>query len=190
MSVRNGSQLTGVPWDLRLAGHMSATHTAYLETRRLGIRWLVYVLMSPLNASPHQVPLVERAQMILGARVAPLPAAPRRHFPSAMACGRESNFQLRYNGDRQVMTGAKRCVSENLWKKMQQNKECTELQNILYSVGFSSIGFYSITKLLFKLIGFAVAESESVVWYSFVGKVIKCHHSCKHSLFYYKNDDI
>ena len=25
--VRNGSQLTGVPWDLRLAGHTSATHT-------------------------------------------------------------------------------------------------------------------------------------------------------------------
>ena len=27
MSVRNGSQLTGVPWDLHLAGHSSATHT-------------------------------------------------------------------------------------------------------------------------------------------------------------------
>ena len=27
VSVRNGSQLTGVPWDLRLAGHTSATHT-------------------------------------------------------------------------------------------------------------------------------------------------------------------
>ena len=27
MSVRNGSQLTGVPWDLRLTGHTSATHT-------------------------------------------------------------------------------------------------------------------------------------------------------------------
>ena len=27
MSVRNGSQLTGVPWDLRLAGPTSATHT-------------------------------------------------------------------------------------------------------------------------------------------------------------------
>ena len=27
MSVRNGSQLTEVPWDLRLAGHTSATHT-------------------------------------------------------------------------------------------------------------------------------------------------------------------
>ena len=26
-SVRNGSQLTGAPWDLRLAGHTSATHT-------------------------------------------------------------------------------------------------------------------------------------------------------------------
>ena len=25
--VRNGSHLTGVPWDLRLAGHTSATHT-------------------------------------------------------------------------------------------------------------------------------------------------------------------
>ena len=25
--VRNGSQLTGVLWDLRLAGHTSATHT-------------------------------------------------------------------------------------------------------------------------------------------------------------------
>ena len=27
VSVRNGSQLSGVPWDLRLAGHTSATHT-------------------------------------------------------------------------------------------------------------------------------------------------------------------
>ena len=27
VSVPNGSQLTGVPWDLRLAGHTSATHT-------------------------------------------------------------------------------------------------------------------------------------------------------------------
>ena len=27
MSVRNGSQLTGVPWHLHLAGHTSATHT-------------------------------------------------------------------------------------------------------------------------------------------------------------------
>ena len=27
VSVRNGSQLTGVPWNLRFAGHMSATHT-------------------------------------------------------------------------------------------------------------------------------------------------------------------
>ena len=27
VSVRNGSQLTGVPWDLRLAGHTIATHT-------------------------------------------------------------------------------------------------------------------------------------------------------------------
>ena len=27
VSVRNGSQLTGVPWDLRLAGHTSATHS-------------------------------------------------------------------------------------------------------------------------------------------------------------------
>ena len=27
VSVRSGSQLTGVPWDLRLAGHTSATHT-------------------------------------------------------------------------------------------------------------------------------------------------------------------
>ena len=27
VSVRNGSQLTEVPWDLRLAGHTSATHT-------------------------------------------------------------------------------------------------------------------------------------------------------------------
>ena len=27
MSVRNGSQLTGLPWNLRLAGHTSATHT-------------------------------------------------------------------------------------------------------------------------------------------------------------------
>ena len=26
VAVRNGSQLTGVPWDLRLAGHTSATH--------------------------------------------------------------------------------------------------------------------------------------------------------------------
>ena len=27
VSVRNGSQLTGVLWELRLAGHTSATHT-------------------------------------------------------------------------------------------------------------------------------------------------------------------
>ena len=27
VSVRNGRQLTGVPWDMRLAGHTCATHT-------------------------------------------------------------------------------------------------------------------------------------------------------------------
>ena len=31
VSVRNGSQLTGVPWDLRSAGHTSATHISSLK---------------------------------------------------------------------------------------------------------------------------------------------------------------
>ena len=39
MSVRNGSQLTGVPWDLRLAGHTSATHTflvfSYISMKKI-----------------------------------------------------------------------------------------------------------------------------------------------------------
>ena len=39
VSVRNGSQLTGVPWDLCLAGHTSATHT-----------FLVFAIVSPLQA--------------------------------------------------------------------------------------------------------------------------------------------
>ena len=39
--VRNGSQLTGVPWDLRLAGHTSATHT-FLVNRGFTERRLPY----------------------------------------------------------------------------------------------------------------------------------------------------
>ena len=35
MSIRNGSQLTGVPWDLRLVGHTSATHT-FLVSLKIG----------------------------------------------------------------------------------------------------------------------------------------------------------
>ena len=35
VSVRNGSQLTGVPWDLCLAGHTSATHTHAIKPNRL-----------------------------------------------------------------------------------------------------------------------------------------------------------
>ena len=39
VSVRNGSQLTGVPWDLRLAGHTSATHT-FLVPMNFGLQFL------------------------------------------------------------------------------------------------------------------------------------------------------
>ena len=35
VSVRNGSQLTGVPWDLRLAGHTSATHKFLVSPKTL-----------------------------------------------------------------------------------------------------------------------------------------------------------
>ena len=40
VSVRNGSQLTGVPWDLRLAGHTGATHTFLVLCENRKESWL------------------------------------------------------------------------------------------------------------------------------------------------------
>ena len=53
MSVRNGSQFTGVPWDLRLAGHTSATYTfliSYVSKPIFGLMRCMGV-KSPLDIS-------------------------------------------------------------------------------------------------------------------------------------------
>ena len=64
VSVRNGSQLTGVPWELRLAGHTSATHTFLVVVILGGVGYciLVYYRAPPKKAFPlHNIEALSRA---------------------------------------------------------------------------------------------------------------------------------
>ena len=49
VSVRDGSQLTGVPWDLRLTGHTSSTHTFLVSI-------MVFSISSPFLVSTLSYP--------------------------------------------------------------------------------------------------------------------------------------